>query len=93
MSLPYQIFCLECPVAITENGNSLAIRTDSIDVHAVAADHEVLMDHGIVDAQGTALLQSLIVVIPDGVSITHAQRQVAGSIFVKQGVIEKDAAF
>ena len=53
-------FPLKSPVALTENGNSGTVFADSVDVHGVAADHEVLMDHRFVDTQGTALFQSLV---------------------------------
>ena len=46
-----RFFRSECPVAAAENGYDLAVLADAVDVHAVAADHEVLVDHGIIDAQ------------------------------------------
>ena len=58
---------------------------------SVAADHEVLVDHGIVDAQRAALVQRLILEILDGVGKAHAQRQMAGGVLVEQRVVEQDA--
>ena len=51
----------ECPVAVTEDGHNAAVFADGVDVHAVAADHEVLVDHGIVDTQGLALVVGFVV--------------------------------
>ena len=53
-------YFLECPVAVSEDGDDLTIGALGVDIHGVAADHEVLMDHGIIDTQLTALLQSLV---------------------------------
>ena len=64
----------ECPVAVTEDGNDLAIRAGGVDVHGVAADHEILMDHGIVDTQGAAFLQGLIVIVLNGIGEAHTHR-------------------
>ena len=50
------------------------------------------MDHRIVDAQLTALIQRFIVMIPNGIREAGTKSQVAGSIFIKQGVIEQQAA-
>ena len=83
---------LECPVAVTEHRNNTAVFAHCIDVHAVAADHEVLVDHGIVDAQLTALLQRLVLEVLDGIGKAHAQSQMAGSVFIEQGVVEQNAA-
>ncbi len=58
----------------------------------VTANHEVLVDHGVIDAVAAALLQSLVLEVPDGIGVAHAQGQVAGGIFVKQGVVEEIAA-
>ena len=82
----------KCPVAVTENGNDLAVTGGSVDVHSIAADHEVHMDHGFVDTQSAALFQSLVVVVTDGICETLANSQVAGSIFIEQSVVEQDAA-
>ena len=51
------------------------------------------MDHRFIDTQGTALFQGLIVVVPDGVGEALAHCQVAGSVFIEQGVVKQDAAF
>ena len=56
-------YFLECPVAVTENSHSLAVLADGIDVHTVAADHKILVDHRVVDAQLAALFQGTVVVI------------------------------
>ena len=50
------------------------------------------MDHGVVNAQRLALFQSLVVMVTDGIGETAAHSQVAGSVFVEQGVIEQDTA-
>ena len=77
-------FCyhLECPVAITEDGNHLAASTNGIDVHRVAADHKVHVDHRIVDAQSLALVIGLVVAIADGVIEATAHSQVADSVLI-----------
>ena len=75
-----RFFRSECPVAVPENGYNFAVLADAVDVHAVAADHEVLVDHGIIDAQRPALVQRLILEILDGVGKAHAQRQMAGGV-------------
>ena len=80
---------LFCPVAVTEYRHHGAVLADGIDVHAVAAHHEVHMDHGIVDTQLLALLEGLIVVITDTIGEATANCQVAGSIFIKEGFIEQ----
>ena len=83
----------ESPITISENGNDLAFGADGIDVHGVAADHEVHVDHGIVDAQLLALLQCLVVVVADGIGEAAANSQMAGCVLIEQGVIEQNAAF
>ena len=49
------------------------------------------MDHGVVDAQLPALLQSPVLEIRDAVGEAHAQCQVAGGILVKEGIVEQQA--
>ena len=58
---------LERPVAVSKDGLGGAIGAEGVDRHAVAADHEVLMDHGIVDAKAAALLQCLILEVRNGI--------------------------
>lgn len=83
---------LKRPVSVSENRNHAAVSGVCVNVHRIAADHKILVDHGIVDAVAPALLQSLILIVPDGVGEAHTQRQVARRIFIKQGVIEQIAA-
>ena len=40
----------ERPAALAEDGDGLAVAGDGVDVQALVADHEVHMDHGLVDA-------------------------------------------
>ena len=82
----------ECPVAVTENGNDLAVSAGGVDVHGIAADHKVLVDHGIVDAQSAALFQGLVVMILDGIGKAHAHSQVASGVLIEQRVVEQQAA-
>ena len=51
------------------------------------------MNHRIVDTQSTALIQALVVMILDGIGITHTDGQVAGCVLIKQGVVEQQATF
>ena len=84
---------LEGPVTITEDRNNLAVTGGGIDIHGVAADHEVHMDHRFIDTQCPALFQRLVVVVTDGVGEALAHSQVAGGVLIEQGVIEQNAAF
>ena len=49
------------------------------------------MDHGVIDAQRPALLQRLVLEVPDGIGKAHAQRQMAAGVFIKEGVIKQQA--
>ena len=49
------------------------------------------MDHGVVDTQRPALLQRLVLEVPDGIGKAHAQRQMAAGVFIKEGVIKQQA--
>ena len=44
------LFLSESPVAATEHSDHTAVFADGINVHGVTADHEIHMDHGIVDS-------------------------------------------
>ena len=79
----------EGPVAVPEDGNHLAIPGVGVDVHGIAANHKVLVDHGVVDAVAAAFLQGFVLEVPDGIGEAHAQGQVAGGVLVKQGVVEQ----
>ena len=80
---------LECPVATPEDGNDLASFADGVDVHGVAADHKVLVDHRVVDAQLAALFVGLVVAVTDGVVEATAHGQVGDGILIEQGVVEQ----
>ena len=64
-----------------------------INIHAVASDHVVHMDHRIIDPHIPALLQGIVLAVTDGVGISSAHGQMAGCILIKQGVVEQDPAF
>ena len=64
---------LKRPVAAAEDGNGLSIGAHSVNVHISRADHEILVDHGVVDAQRTALGQRLFVEILNGVGKVAAR--------------------
>ena len=73
----------KCPVAVSENRHTAAVGTDAIDVHGIAANHEILVNHGIIDTQCPALLQCFFLEIVNGIRKAHAQGQVAGGILVE----------
>ena len=50
----------ERPFAPAEDGNRFSVPGDGVDVQALIADHEILVDHGVVDAHGTAFLQGFL---------------------------------
>ena len=83
---------LECPVAVSENRHNRAILADGIDIHGITADHEILVNHGFVDAQSAALGKGLAVMIPNGIGKACAHRQMAGGIFIEQGAVEQQTA-
>ena len=70
-------FFSESPLTVFKDANSAAVGADGVDVHGVAADHEVGVDHGIVDAQLAALLQGPVVVVGQAVHEAHAHGQMA----------------
>ena len=83
----------ERPFALTEDRNGPAIAGDRVDVHVGGADHKVHVEHGIVDAQGAALLQGHGLVALDRIGKAHAQRQMAGGVLIEQGVVKQQAGF
>ena len=60
-------------------------------LHILGADHKVLVDHGVIDAQGAALGQGLVLKVVNGVGKAHAQGQMAGGVFVEQRVVEQQS--
>ena len=61
------------PLAVAENGDALSILGIAVDVHALAADHEILVDEGVVDAD---LLQfRLAVLLVARVALIEARAQ------------------
>ena len=82
----------ECPGAVSENGVGFAVGAVAVDGQVGRADHEVLVHHGVVDAQRAALVERFVLEILDRVGKAHAERQMAGGVLVKQGVQEEQAA-
>ena len=70
--------CLEGPVAVTEDGDSLAVAAHGVDVHVGRADHEVLVYHGLIKTHRVALVQRQLLEALNGVGIAVAQCEVAG---------------
>ena len=81
--------CLKRPVTVAEDGDSLAVAAHGVDVHVGRADHEVLVHHGLVETHSVALVQRQLLEALNGVGIAVAQCEVAGGIFIKEGVIEQ----
>ena len=71
----------------------MAVAGGGIDVHGVAADHKILVDHGIVDAQLAAFFQAFVLEVYDRVGKAHTNGQVASCVFVEQRIVEQQAAF
>ena len=65
---------------------------DAGDVGVVTAYHEVLVDHRVVYAHAAALLDAVLVVVPDAAREACAESKVTGGVLVKQRVVEHDAA-
>ena len=65
----------EGPVTVPEDGNHPTVPGVGVNVHGVTANHEVLVDHGVIDAVAAALLQGLVLEVPDGIGVAHAQGQ------------------
>ena len=80
---------LEGPVTVSEDRNHLTVGTMRVDVHAVTADDEVYMDHGVIDAKGLAFLVGFVMVVTDGIVEASAYSQVADRVLVKEGVVEQ----
>ena len=79
------------PIPFPEHGHGSAVPGDGVDAHVGGADHEVYVEHRIVDAQRATLVQSLVLEAPDRVGIAHAQGQVTGGVLVEQCVVEQYA--
>ena len=76
---------------MAEHGDHIAVFADGVDVHILGADHKILVDHGVIDAQGAALGQGLVLKVVNGVGKAHAQGQMAGGVFVEQRVVEQQS--
>ena len=50
------------------------------------------MDHGIVQAQLVALLPGHVLEAVDGIGVAPAHGQMAGSVFIEQGIVEQNTA-
>ena len=83
----------EGPGAVAEEGNGPAVFTEGVDGKVGCADHEVLMDHGVVHAERAALVERLMLEIADGVGEAHAEREMAAGVLVEQCIVEQDAGF
>ena len=81
----------EGPGALAEDGDGLAVLADGVDRKVGRADHEVLVDHGVVDAELAAVLQRLVLEVADRVGKAHAEREMAAGVLVKEGVVEQEA--
>ena len=54
-----------------------------------AANHEVLMNHRIVDTHLMQFIFALVVAVFDNINKASAQSKVAASVFIEQGVVEQ----
>ena len=84
-------FRSKSPRPVPEHGDGAAVAAVRRDSQIRRADHEILMDHGVVHAERAHLLERAVRVVADGVDKAHAEREVAAGIFVKQGVVKQDA--
>ena len=82
----------ERPVTVGEDSHPLAALGDSGDRQILGADHEVYVDHGLVDAHVVKLFKGVLVVVLDAVGKSAAQSQMAGGVLVEQSLVEGDAA-
>ena len=59
------------------------------DLEIGRADHEVLVDHGVVDAHGAHILELAVLIVIDRIDEAHAEREVAACVLVKECVVEQ----
>ena len=87
----YSLIPLVCPLAVYENGGSNTILVAG-DLHVLRANHEVDVDHALVDAKGVTLLVGHVKMSLDAVVEAAAECDMAAGVLVEQRFIEQDAA-
>ena len=73
----------ECPFTVGEDGHFFAVLGGADDVGIRRADHDILMDSGIVQALGQQLGAVHLAAALDVGGIASAKGNVAGSVFIK----------
>lgn len=84
-------FGQKSPCPVPEHGDGAAVAAVRRNGQIRRADHEILVDHGVVHAERAHLLERAVRVVADGIDEAHAEREVAAGVFIKQRIVKQDA--
>ena len=77
-------------MAAAENRDALTVGSDSVDIQGIAADHEIDMDHAVIESHGDQFIFAVFFEVADTAIEASADGEVASGIFIVKGIPEED---